>query len=500
MKALTLNPRLNDIVGQASSKRRGSFGQRILISPLPSGKMPGLRTFASILYFLFIFSACTQKPNKPHFNFPENINFNRHIAPIIHEKCMPCHHPGGGGTFDLITYKDVAKRSKMVKKVTGDRYMPPWPADPTYTSFVGERFLTDSEIIMLARWSEEGALEGPGKMPKPPVFGTGSLIGKPDLVLTMRDSVLIKGVNLDQFMVIKVPFEIPRDTFIRVIEFVPGNRALVHHMNGHLINYQDGKKKDVFSGEFVVRDVDKTNMNTYKLLDIANDDGTFPALTPSVSNYLPGVSPAVYPEGIGGYYMSKKGLLLMKNMHYGPTPIDAYDQSHFNIFFASGPPKRPTREMILGTLGVSPVVPPLIITPDTIMTVQTNFRLPIDISILTINPHMHLIGRSFLAYAIKPDGDTIPLIRIRQWDFLWQYFYTFKKMLKIPRGSVIHAEGLYDNTLNNPNNPFDPPRTVIEPVDEDMKTTDEMFQLIITYLPYHPGDEDIDLEHVSLDK
>jgi hypothetical protein len=30
-----------------------------------------------------------------------------------------------------------------------------------------------------------------------------------------------------------------------------------------------------------------------------------------------------------------------------------------------------------------------------------------------------------------------------------------------------------------------------------MKTTDEMFQLIVTYVPYQPGDEKISLENAK---
>ncbi|MFT5019341.1 MAG: hypothetical protein ACI9CU_000723, partial [Polaribacter sp.] len=130
----------------------------------------------------------------------------------------------------------------------------------------------------------------------------------------------------------------------------------------------------------------------------------------------------------------------------------------------------------------------------TVMKVETNYTVPQDVSLLTINPHMHLIGREFKAWAITPSGDEIPLISISKWDFRWQYFYTFHQMLRIPKGSIIHAEGVYDNTLNNPNNPYDPPRKVVEPVNRDMKTTDEMFQFIITYLPYQEGDENISLE------
>ena len=69
-------------------------------------------------------------------------------------------------------------------------------------------------------------------------------------------------------------------------------------------------------------------------------------------------------------------------------------------------------------------------------------------------------------------------------------------MIKIPKGSTIIAEGIYDNTSQNPNNPFDPPQLVAERFDyagSSMRATDEMFQFIITYTPYESGDENLEL-------
>lgn len=431
---------------------------------------------------------------KQDFSLPEQVTFNEHVAPIIHQNCTPCHRAEGGAPFQMVSYRDVAKRAKMIAEVTADRYMPPWPADPHYRSFVGERYLTNRQIAILEKWVEDGKPEGDGATPEPPHFPQGSMFGEPDVVVQLTDPVFIEGNNMDKFMVMKMPFELEKDTFIRLIEFVPGHRDLVHHMNGHLVTYDFDKKSDVFEGKHVVTDVDGSTRETYETLALANDDGTFPMLTPSVSNYLPGVLPVVYPEGIGSYKVNRKSAFLIKNMHYGPSPIDAYDHSYFNVFFADGPPKRPIQEWMLGTLGISEVVPALVVPPNEVMKVETNFTVPQDVSLLTINPHMHLIGRSFTAWATTPSGEEIPLISIPKWDFRWQYFYTFHQMLKIPKGSVIHAEGIYDNTLDNPNNPYDPPRTVVEPVNRDMKTTDEMFQFIITWLPYQNGDENIRLE------
>ncbi len=94
---------------------------------------------------------------------------------------------------------------------------------------------------------------------------------------------------------------------------------------------------------------------------------------------------------------------------------------------------------------------------------------------------------------MTPEGEEIPLVRIPKWDFRWQYSYTFLKIVKIPTGSTITAIGVYDNTAANPNNPFSPPREVIG-TNGSMRATDEMFQLIMTFVPYEAGDEEIHLD------
>lgn len=374
--------------------------------------------------------------------------------------------------------------------------MPPWPADASYSHFVDEKVLNDNEIAMIATWVDNGCAIGDStKVPKLPLFPVGSQLGKPDLIIKLRDSYKIKGNAKDLFLLMRVPYQIAKDTFISTIEIVPGNRKLVHHVNAQLLSYEFDKKADVFKGNTVVDlEAYPDKLQAYKALDLPNDDGiTFPTLTQSVANYLPGVIPPVYPNGIGGFKMVKKGAIFLKDIHYGPSRVDTTDQTTFNVFYAKQASSRPTQEFQMGTFGVSLTVPALVIPADMVMTFHSDYTLPLDISVLTINPHMHLLGKQFLAYAVTPHGDTIPLIRIKKWDFRWQYFYTFKKMLKIPRGATIHTEGVYDNTRQNQNNPFSPPRLVAER-EGSMRTSDEMFQFIVTYLPYRLGDENISLE------
>lgn len=440
--------------------------------------------------FLFGFIAACSETSK----IPDEVTFAEHVAPIIHAQCTKCHIEGEAGPFTLASYDDVAKRGRLVAYMVKERLMPPWPADPTYTHFADEMVLTDEQIAIIQKWIDQGMKPGDTAHLEAPAKIIAQVHGdKPDMIIHVP-KVEIKGNNEDLFLVMKIPYELPQDTYVRAIEFVPGNKRLVHHVNTHLVQYEAGKKQSIGDGKrFVIQD--QANSQTiHKELGLLQDDGSYPRMTPSVSNYLPGALHSFYPEEIGGYIMAKKGAFYLNDMHYGPSAIDTYDSSYYKIYFGNKPPKRPVSEFQMGTLGIAPVEPELVVPPNEVKTFRIKATMPDDISLISIVPHMHLIGRKFWAYAVKMNGDTIPLIRIQNWDFRWQYFYKFKKLLKIPRGTTIYVEGVYDNTAANPNNPFSPPQEIRER-NGSMKTTDEMFQLIVTYVPYQKGDEDFDLEN-----
>ena len=58
---------------------------------------------------------------------------------------------------------------------------------------------------------------------------------EPDLQVKMESPYITSGENIDEFLMMKFPFELDQDTFIRKIEFVPDNKQIVHHVNAHLI-------------------------------------------------------------------------------------------------------------------------------------------------------------------------------------------------------------------------------------------------------------------------
>jgi hypothetical protein len=428
-----------------------------------------------------------------------DLTYTKDIAPIVHQNCTPCHRSGGAAPFSLTTYQQVNRKKNTILDVTQSGLMPPWPADRNYTHFIGERYLSDVDKKKIKDWVRGGAPEGDtALLPELPDYDAYSQIGKPDTTVWF-DSILVSGNSRDKFFIATLPLELSTKKYVKAMEFLPNENNLVHHMNGRLLNYDDEKKANISNGDRLLNlEVDKEEyVKRFNSLQLANDDGSRPTQINSAVNYLPGVQAQIYPEGIGGFTINKKSILIADDIHFGPIPQDKWDYSRVNIFFSETPPKRPINEVMLGTNGASKIIPPLVIPANKISKHSTYLVIPQDISILTINPHMHLLGKSFKAYALTPSQDTIRLIQIPKWDFRWQYFYTFNTMLKIPKGSVIYVEAEFDNTAENPNNPNNPPQEIRERLDNGgagMRTTDEMLQFIITWLPYQSGDENVSLE------
>src|SRR5436190_1717194 len=116
--------------------------------------------------------------------------FAETIAPIIYRNCSVCHRPGEVGPFPLLTYDDVVNKAQTIVEVTKTRYMPPWPADTSYSHFLGERVLSSSEIQAIATWVENGMpLGDPARVPPLPEFPQASPLGIPDLVVKMQEPI-----------------------------------------------------------------------------------------------------------------------------------------------------------------------------------------------------------------------------------------------------------------------------------------------------------------------
>jgi len=409
------------------------------------------------------------------------------VAPIIRTKCATCHKPGQTGPFSLITYEDVAKRISFIRDVVQRGYMPPWKADNRYVHFANDRSLTDAEKTLLLQWIDNKAPRGDGPdtagLKEASIPGT-SYFRKPDLVLKAKDSFRLTGDNIERYIIFKIPFELKDSANVEAIEFFCSNKKLIHHAN------------------YAIHSVPDTNIDIYHtdaMLNLTEDDrrkfDQYQPYRKTITYYggwIPGASYEHFPKEFG-WVMPRRGVILL-TVHYAPSATDETSICGVNIFFKKTPVTRVMKVVSFGSggIGQNQIEPIFYIKAGKVETFHLEVTNPSqDQSLLYVWPHMHLLGKEYKAYITTPAGDTIRLVHIPNWDFRWQEIYWFRHPIKVVQGSVIHIEGTYDNTTDNPFNPNNPPKNVFSM--GDMKTTDEMMTLMMGFLPYKEGDENIDL-------
>ncbi len=405
------------------------------------------------------------------FSLKAQVTFSEDIAPIIFEHCTKCHREGEIGPMPLTNYAEVAASASIVEYVTGIRYMPPWTPDHTYRTFRDENVLTDDEISLIAAWVAAGAPEGnPALTPPVPVFPEGSQVGEPDLVLTLEEPFLHQGNNADMYQVFVLPTGLTEDTDIEAIEVRPDNKDICHHAILGVDISGQAAQLDAATPEYGYTQFGGFGFNPI--------DNFFSA-------WVPGSSPLVFPPALGKKLNANSDLLIQ--MHYGPSSIDQSDQTSVNIFFADDPITR-----YVQTFPINPnnLDEPFAILPNQVKTFHGTINVPIDVSLIDVAPHGHLICSSYEVYAVSPNGqDTINIIKIPEWDFNWQGLFAFPNLLRIPAGYTIHCLGTFDNTAQNPLNPNDPPQLMTW----GESTTEEMYLCFVQFVIYQPGDENISL-------
>ena len=376
------------------------------------------------------------------------VTFNRDIAPIIYKNCATCHRPGEVAPFSLLSYSDVAKRAALIASVTAKRYMPPWKPEPGFGEFADQRRLTEKEIALIDEWATNGAAEGdPNEKPTPPQFQDGWQLGQPDLIVKVAEPYTVPAEGRDIYRCFVIPLNFSEERYVSAIEFRPGNRRVVHHAILHTEEPGPARERDAANPG-----------SGYNCFGggggIAGEGG--------LGGWVPGVTPRMLPDGLARSIPARSDLIIQN--HYHPDGKPEIDQSTVGIYFAKTPPTQ--------TLLTLPLVQRNLTIPpgDARYKVEASFTTPIDIRIIGISPHMHLLGREIKVTASLPDGSERPMIWIKDWDFNWQGQYLYREPLVLPAGTRIQMDAYYDNSSDNPRNPNDPPRMVRW----GEQTTDEM--------------------------
>lgn len=418
------------------------------------------------LFFLCAFLINTKAQNA-HGDPP---TWADNVACIIYSHCSSCHSPGGIAPFSLISYEDAFFERFSIQYAVLTGSMPPWPPDADYNgTFTHERTLTDEELHILIDWVSEGALQGnPANAPIPPEFNHDSQLS--DLDLTLQIPTYTNVSDVDEYRCFVLPTGLTGENFVTAWELVPGNYNMVHHVQ----IFQDT------SGIPLQLDADDPEPG------YARFGGTGSNTSKLVGVWTPGAGAYYYPDGFGTMIEDNARLILQ--VHYSPGTQGEIDSTKIHLRLSSNQQLRNVRYLPLLSHVLTMTDGPLVIPADSIKTFHSQFTTPISATLLSIFPHMHLLGTKIKCYAIAPGNDTIDLINIPKWDFHWQGDYNFKQLVKLPFGTKIYAEATYDNTIFNPENPNDPPQTV----SAGEATTDEMFLVYFGFVtPYESGDENI---------
>ena len=403
--------------------------------------------FIALLLMLTVaagISAATQRATVP--TAEKAPTFSAAIAPILYANCVTCHRPGEAAPFPLISYEDVAKRAKLIVKVTGSRYMPPWHAAHGFGDFADERRLTDDQIDVFGRWLKAGMPRGDlSKLPALPQFTDGWQLGTPDLILEMPAAFNVPAEGPDIYRNFVLPTGLSDDKWIRAVEFRPSARKVVHHA---LFSYIRGGAVNA----------------------VANADGQpgfrggmpvalIPGFAPAgeLGGWAVGTTPRFLPEGLARPIA--KGSDLILQLHFHPTGKPETEKSVVGLYFSSTPPER--RLMTPSIPGFFGLLAGIDIPPgEKAFTIKGVYTVPADMRVLSVTAHAHYLGKDIKATATKPDGAIEPLLWIQDWDFNWQDRYDYKTPVFLPKGTRIDATITYDNSADNPHNPCNPPRRV----------------------------------------
>ena len=407
-----------------------------------------------------IVAASAQSTPAPARGTSDRPTFTQHIAPLVFEHCAPCHRPDGSGPFALLTYEDVQRRAQQIALVTTRRIMPPWKPDGEHDVFVGDRRLSDDQIALLARWANEGAVEGDRRfLPPLPTWSGRWQLGPPDLVVTMPPYRLGAGGD-DMYRHFVVPMNVDGRRYIKAWQFLPGNRV-VHHATLEF----DG------TGRSRKRDADDPEPGYEGLVapSVQAPDGYF-------LDWGPGHTPYVAPEGMAWPLDKNTDLVLM--LHLRPSGKEETVQPTLGLYFADAPPTR-VPSLLRLTRQHMDIAP-----GDDHYAVSDSYTLNVDIEAHTIQPHAHYLARRIDAFATLPGGTRQSLISIRDWDFNWQGVYRFAHPVSLPAGTTITMDYLYDNSAANPFNPSSPPRRVTY----GQRTADEMAELFLQVTTKTPAD------------
>ncbi|HEY5760284.1 MAG TPA: redoxin domain-containing protein [Steroidobacter sp.] len=343
-----------------------------------------------------------------------NISYEKEVAPILSEKCVVCHREGGIGPWQMTNYDMIRGFSPMIREVVRTQRMPPWHADPHYGVFSNDRGLSPAQAKTLVHWIEAGSPRGSGADPllSQKKDWPKWELGEPDLVVELPPFTT-PATGTIPYQNIKLDNPLDHDVWVKAVDFLPGQRAVLHH----IIATAGGETRGSIS----------------------------------LNNYVPGAQPLQVPKDNGILLPAKSKLHFQ--VHYTPNGQALTDVTRMGLYFMKDPPKYNFRSLVFINFKLK------IPAGDKYHVETAERKFDQDAVIFSLHPHAHFRGKSSSFVAHYPDGREETLINVPAYDFNWQSTYDLAKPLTVPAGTRIVYTQVFDNSVQNKANP-DPTREV----------------------------------------
>jgi hypothetical protein len=269
--------------------------------------------------------------------------------------------------------------------------------------------------------------------------------------------------GLDVYRNFVVPAPVRERRYVRALEFRPESRA-VHHVFIKVDPSPQSRLRDELDEE--------PGFPGFYVESARMPEGQF-------VTWQPGKGASTAPPGMPWVLEPECDVIIQT--HLQPIGRAETIRSRIGLYFTNQPPVRSPFKLALMSFQID--IPP----GATNHLVTDSFVLPADVDLLAVLPHGHLLGKSFAAEANLPDGGSLPLLSISDWDFNWQGDYSYREPVFLPQGTVLQMRYTFDNSTNNLRNPHQPPQRVRY----GPNSTDEMAEFWLQLLPRTPGDRQV---------
>jgi mono/diheme cytochrome c family protein len=366
------------------------------------------------------------------------IDYATQVAPILADKCVVCHTQGGLGPFAMNSYDIVKGFAPMIREVLRTRRMPPYHSDSHGSVWTDDMRLSDAQIKTIVNWVEGGAPRGEGADPLPEAAKPAPKwpMGQPDVV------VQIPAFNVPETGIVgyqerSVPTQLTEGKWLRATAWANATPTVHHALAGW---------------------IPKVDPN-----------GIGFSWNVALGGYGPGGAPNLTPADTGIFLPA--GGSYAYQMHYTPIGKPVTDQTEVGYYFYKEEPKYVLRQASITDFSLE-------IPAGKSRHQETAYlEFPHDAEVFGVQPHCHSRCYSTKLRIRYPDGTEKVLLNQPRYYFSWQREYHFDKLLEVPKGALLIADYVYDNSTENLANP-DPHKHVTfgEQTSEEMLFTFARFR------------------------